>query len=224
MLKGFALYFILSMLTRNPFLALILLFIIYAVADKAYFGFLPDFFAPFKRNSRIKTLLAELELNPANADSAQELGVLYFGKRNYNRALQFLQKANEKVFNSPRLYLYMGMAYMELNRPTEGKQALDQAVGLDRKVGHGLPYIYLLQYELKRSNLSSDEIKALENGLSSFASAENFYRMGVVYKKHGDRQKARQMFECAIREYSYVPKRLRRIHRKWAVLSWMNRL
>jgi len=224
MLKGFALYFILSMLTRNPFLALILLFVIYAVADKAYFGFLPDFIAPFKRNNRIKTLLAELELNPANADSAQELGVLYFEKRNYNRALQFLKKANEKVFNSPRLYLYMGMAYMELNRSTEGKQALDQAVGLDRKVGHGLPYIYLLQYELKRSNHFFDEIKVLEEGLSSFASTENFYRMGVVYKKQGDRQKARHMFECAIQEYSYVPKRLRRIHRKWAVFSWINRL
>lgn len=219
MVKGFFLYYILSMLTHNPFLALILLVVIYVVADRAYLGLLPDVMAPLKRNNRINRLLAELEMNPANADNAQEAGILYFEKRNYHLASKYLEKAHEKVDNSARLYLYLGMTYMKLHRPAEGKSALDRAVELDRKVGHGLPYIYLLQYELDKNDGGSPESEALAKGLENFANTENFYRMGMAYKKHGYKDKAREMFNHAINEYSYVPGRLRRIHRKWAVLS-----
>ncbi|MCL4439197.1 MAG: tetratricopeptide repeat protein [Firmicutes bacterium] len=219
MLKGFVLYYILSMLTHNPFLALIMLLVIYGVADRTYFGFLPDFSAPFKRRNRIKRLLAELAVNPANADNAQELGILYFDKKNYSLALKYLQKANEKVNNSARLYLYLGMTYMELNEPDKGKESLDKAVELDRKVGHGLPYIYLLRYELNQHGAASEKTTELEQGLSNFASTENFYRMGRAYKDQGNKQKAKEMFAHALEEYAYVPNRVRRIHRKWAILS-----
>lgn len=219
MLKGFFLFYLLSMLTRNPLLALILLVVFYVAADKAYFGFLPDFFAPLKRSQRIRTLQDQLALNPADANAAQELGILFFEKKKYSQAIGYLKQANKKVTNSARLYLYMGMAYMEIKESEKGKQALDQAVELDRRVGHGIPYIFLLDYELEKHSDNAEVVKRLEEGLTSFANTENFFRMGMVYKKAGDRQKARNMFEKALSEYSYVPRRLRRIHRKWAVFS-----
>lgn len=219
MLKGFALYYILSMITHNPILALILIFVFYAVADKAYFGFLPDFMAPLRRNSQIKSLLAELAVNPANAASAQEVGILYFERKRYNKALKYLTKAHERIKDSARLYLYLGMTYMELRQFDKGKEALDNAVTMEKKVGHGLPYIYLLQYELERQVLDSAAINQLEEGLTNFASTENFFRAGIVYKKQGNREKAREMFSLAVEEYQGVPKRMRRIHRKWAILA-----
>ena len=223
MFKGLALYYILSMLTRNPILALILLVAIYAVADRAYFGFLPDFFGPLKRNARIKNLRSVLELNPANADAAQELGTLYFEKGKYGQALKYLLMANIKVDNSARLYLYLGMSYMELEDAENGKRALDKAVQLDGKVGHGLPCIYLLQYELIY-HVTPEVKEELEKGLANFANTENFYRMGMVFKNQGYRGKAKDMFSRAIEEYIYVPKRMRRIHRKWAILSRVQRM
>lgn len=219
MIKGLALFYILSMIFHNPILALILIFIFYAAADRAFLGFLPDVSAVFRRNSRIKSLLAELRLNPANASGAQELGILYFERKRYHQALQYLTKAHERIKDSARLYLYMGMTYMELKRSEAGKEALDAAVAMDRRVGHGLPNIYLLQYELDRQTPDPPAIKELEEGLTLFASAENFFRMGIVYKKKGNRTKAKAMFNLAIEEYQGVPKRLRRIHRKWAILA-----
>lgn len=219
MLKGFALYYILTMITHNPILALVLMFVLYAVADRAYFGFLPDFMAPLRRNSQIKSLLAELAVNPANAASAQEAGILYFERKRYNKALKYLTKAHEKIKDSARLYLYLGMTYMELEQFDKGKEALDNAVAIERKVGHGLPYIYLLQYELGRPVVVSEAIEKLEDGLTHFASTENFFRAGIVYKKQGNRKKAREMFSLAVEEYQGVPKRMRRIHRKWAILA-----
>lgn len=219
MFKGFILYYILSALTHSPLLALFLLFVLYAVADRAYLGFLPDISAPLKRNGNIRALRAELALNPANAAAAQELGTLYFEKKNYSRALEYLSLAAEKIHNSARLYLFLGMVYMELNRPEKGKAALDRVLELDSRVGYGLPYIYLIQFELKQDKANEAAIKKLETDLERYAGTENFYRLGMVYKKHGYRQRAKEMFRRAISEYAYVPKGMRRLHRKWAILA-----
>jgi len=164
-------------------------------------------------------MLAELRVNPANARSAQELGILYFERKQYNKALEYLTKAHGKIKDSARLYLYLGMTLMELKNFDTGKEALDNAVELERKIGHGLPYIYMLQYELGRGKLLPLEIKKLEEGLTNFASTEIFFRAGMVYKKQGNRHQAREMFNLAVEEYRGVPKRMKRLHRKWAVLA-----
>ncbi|HWI54265.1 MAG TPA: hypothetical protein VNT57_01120 [Desulfobacteria bacterium] len=216
MLKGFFLYYLLSRLTGNPILGLALLVFIYFLLDKTYLGFLPDFLRPFRRNTRINTLLSDIKVNPANANAAQELGILYFEKKQYRKSLVFLQKAHEKVKNSARLYLYMGMAYMELGEREDGRTALVKALELDRKVGRGLPHIYLLQYAMASNCQSVPEIEAQ---FTDFSNTENLYRMGMVYKKAGLIGEAREMFRCALEDYAYVPKNLRRIHRKWAILS-----
>lgn len=222
MLKGFLIYYLLSALTGNPLLALIIIIVAYVLLDKAYLGFLPDFSAPFRRNARINNLLSLIKVNPANADAAQELGILYFEKKNYEKSLQYLKMAHEKVKNSARLYLYLGMAYIELGQLEPGKEAIDHAVELDRKTGHGLPYIYLLKYELKKGR-DSEALTSLEAEFERFANTENFFRMGKVYKHAGHTRKAADMFTEALKDYSYVPKTLRRIHRKWALLSWLNK-
>lgn len=223
MLKGFFLYYLLSALTGNPLLAFIIIIIVYILLDKAYLGLLPNFSAPFRRNGRITNLLSLIKVNPANADAAQELGTLYFEKKNYSRALEYFEMAHEKVKTSARLYLYLGMTYMELGQSDQGKKALDKAVELDRKTGHGLPYIYLLRYELNRSVGDPETLTGLEQEFERFANTENFFRMGRVYKHAGRLQEASEVFNLALKEYAYVPKTLRRIHRKWAILSWLNK-
>ena len=223
MLKGFLIYYLLSALTGNPLLALIIIIVAYVLLDKVYLGFLPDFSAPFRRNSRIKNLLSLIKVNPANADAAQELGILYFEKGKYHKSLEYLKMAHEKVKNSARLYLYLGMSYVELGQLEPGKEALDNAVELDRKTGHGLPYIYLLRYELTRSEINPGALSRLETEFEKFANTENFFRMGRVYKHAGRNQEASEMFTQALQDYAYVPKTLRRIHRKWAMLSWLNK-
>ncbi len=217
--KGLGLYFLLSFLTRSPFLALVIIFVIYVFMDRAYIGFLPDFVAPFRRNSRIRHLREVLRINPADANAAQELGSIYFEKKDYRSALEFLNKALAKVTNSPRLYLYLGMAYMEVQQADTGKEALEKALQLDPRVGHGLPYIYLTRYELTCKEPELQKLKQLEDSFSGFANTENFYRMGMVYKETGDRQKAVELFRKALEEYSYVPGRLRKLHRRWALLA-----
>ncbi|WP_418791454.1 tetratricopeptide repeat protein [Phosphitispora sp. TUW77] len=217
--KGLGLYFLLSFLTRSPLLALVIIFLIYVFMDRAYIGFLPDFLAPFKRNSRIKRLREVLRVNPVDAGAAQELGSIYLEKKNYSSALEYLNKALEKVTNSPRLYLYLGIAYMELQQADQGKEFLEKALELDSRVGRGLVYIYLTRYELTHKGPGSDKLKQFADSFANFANTENLYRMGMVYKKTGNQQKANEMFHKALEEYSHVPGQLKKLHRRWAFLA-----
>ena len=212
------------MLTGNPFIALIAILLLYGVADRLFFGFLPDFLAPLKRNRRIKSLLAQIRLNPSDANGALELGVLHFEKRKYDKALEYLVKAKEKIENSARLYMYMGMAYMEKGDSGKGKEALDRALEINPSVGYGTPYIYLIQYCISRQIDDHNELAKLKECFEGFANAENFFKMGRVYKRIGNRQTAKDMFRHAIKEYSYCPGALKRLHRKWAFFSWINSL
>ncbi len=219
MLKGYFIFWILSMLTGNPLLALILLAIIYVVFDRAYVRLLPDFMAPFRRRSQIRALRRKIDINPADAASSMELGILLFEKKDFREAHTFLTNAYEKIKNSARLFFYLGMTDMELGDLQGGQAMLQQALQLDHRVGHGLPYVYLLKYEFNSTGRDSERLSSLEKGLNNFANTENFFRMGAIYEKLGIKEKAVEMYHSALQEYSYVPSSLKKLHRKWALLS-----
>jgi tetratricopeptide (TPR) repeat protein len=59
----------------------------------------------------------------------------------------------------------------------------------------------------------------LKERIESFSNAENLYRMGMIYKKQGKSKQAAEMFHLALKDYTYCPRRLRKMHRRWAFLS-----
>lgn len=216
----YLLYFLFYFLTGNFITPLIFIFIIYIIIDKMYFGLLSDLiFGPLKRKKRIKTLLTELELNKTNANSALEAGILYFESKKYKNAIEYLQKAKERIDDSARLFVYSGMAHMELKEYEKGREEIHKALEIDSSVIFGLPYIYLIRYELSKQSVNTEEVVKLEESLDRFANTENFYRMGRVYQKSRNQEKAVEMFTFALKDYSYIQKKFRRIHRKWALLA-----
>lgn len=224
-MKYWFIFFILNSIIGNFILTLIILFVAYLILDRMFFNIISgSIFGPIKRKRRIKSLLFELRLNPSNANNALELGTLYFESKKYTNAIEMLDRAYERIDNSPRLHAFKGMSLMELSRTEAGKEELLKALKLDNSVIFGLPYIYLIRYELGSENPDMDKVVELEKAVAKFANTENFYRMGKVYRKSGNNKKAVEMFDMAIREYSYVQKKFRRIHRKWVWLSRINKL
>ncbi len=219
-MKNFYLYFVLYFLTGSFIFPLIILFIVYLILDRIYFGLFSEYIIePVKRRKRIKALLRELQLNKSNANSALELGRLYFESKKYKKSIDYLNRAKERIDNSARLHAYMGMSYMELKQYENGREELLKALELDKSVIYGLPYIYLIKYEMGKEQVDTEEVSELEKGLEKFKNTENYYRLGMIFKKSGDKQKAREMFNLSLRDYSYVQKKFRRPHRRWALLS-----
>lgn len=218
-MKGFLLYFLLSSVTGNPLMALVGVILIYALIDKFYLGFLPDFTKLFRRNRQIKNNLKILQVNGQNAQAAFSLGVAYFEKKKYEQALKYLQHPKLKDNETANFYYYMGMTLMELKRNDEGKEYIMKALEMNPRVGYGLAYIYLIDHEMKKHRPDTNIINDLEEKIERFANTENLYKLGRLYKKLGNKEKAKELFSKAIAEYSYCPKGIRRIHRKWAILS-----
>lgn len=223
-MKSFYLYILLSMLTGNPLMAIILVFVIYALVDRYYFGFLPDFTRLFRRNIQIKNHLRELHVNPQNAHAAFSLGVLYFEKKKYGEALKYLEHPRLKNEDSASYFNYLGMTLMELDRVDEGKEYIVKALELEPRAGYGLPYVYLINNEMSQTVPDRNKINELEQKVERFANTEILYKLGMAYRKFGDREKARELFSKAITEYSYCPRGIRRLHRKWALLSRFRRV
>lgn len=218
-MKGFYLYYIVSLLTGSPLVVIAAAVILYLIVDRYYLGFLSGLGGIFKRNSQIRANLKEICLNPQNAKAAYALGMLYFEMHRFNDAYKFLEHSKLKDETTPGYLSCLGMTLMELGREDEGKDYILKAVDKDPRTGYGLPYIYLLQHEIKAENPDKNIIDSLEQKIERFANTENLYRMGMVYKKLNSKEKANAFFTKALAEYSYCPRGIRRLHRKWAILS-----
>lgn len=221
--RTFLIYFVLRLLGTPYFTIIIILVLIYLL-DRFFIGVLPNIFAPIKRRSTIKRLESELRINPSNSSDAMELGMLYFDRKRYSKALEYLDKAYERIKDSDRLLLYRGMTLVEMGCKKEGIDNLRKAVEISEGTGYGLPYVYLLSNAMEDPSIKQDEKKTLQDKFWRYANTENLYRMGMMYKRHGDREKAKKMFDNAIKEYSYCPRNLKKLHRRWALLSRLNRV
>jgi tetratricopeptide (TPR) repeat protein len=222
-MRSFYLYFLFSSLTGNPLVALILVFVAYGFVDKLYFGFLPDFTKGFRTNHQIKTHLRELSVNPQNAQAALNLGILYFEKKKYSQALDALQHPRLEKDGTANYYYYLGMTMMELKEIGVGKTFVEKALKMDPRIGYGLPYIYLLRNEMNQETPNKKLIEELEENVERFGNTENLYRIAMVYRSLGSKEKAKEFFNKAIETYAYCPRGLKRIHRKWAILARLYR-
>lgn len=218
-MKSFYLFYIISLFTGNPFLAIAAVLIIYVLIDRYYLGFLSGITGSFKKSSQIRISLGELNINPQNARAAYSLGVLYFERKRFKDALKYFEHPRLKDDGTAGYLDYLGMTLMELGRVEEGKNYILSALELDPRAGYGLPYIYLIEDELIRGSSDKHKINDLEQKIQRFSNTENLYKMGIVFKKFGNREKAVMFFSRALAEYSYCPRGIKRLHRKWAILA-----
>lgn len=218
-IRSFYLFYIISLFTGNPFLAIAAVIIIYVFIDRYYLGFLSGFTKKLKRGSQIRVGLGELSVNPQNARAAYSLGVLYFERNRFKDALKYLEHPRLKEDRTAGYYNYLGMTLMELGRVEEGKDYILSALELDPRAGYGLPYIYLIEDELRNGIPDRSRVDDMEQKMQRFSNTENLYKMGMVFKKYKDREKAGMFFSKALIEYSYCPRGVKRLHRKWAILS-----
>lgn len=215
-------FWLLSAILRNPILALIVLAFIYAVIDQQFIGVLPDFTKPFRRNSRIRSLRAEIERSPFNAAASQELGLLLVEQGSYEEAAKRLQSALERMPENANVRLGLGIALYNLGEYEQAVAEIQEAIKLNPKAGYGLPNVYLLMNELRLGESGDSAVIAdLIEKILSYGSPEVLYRSGVALQQAGDKDGAKRMFSAAVSNYRSFPGRVRKLHRRWAYAAWL---
>jgi CHAT domain-containing protein/tetratricopeptide (TPR) repeat protein len=132
---------------------------------------------------RARQFLSNAEKDRADADSAHALGKLYLLQKEYDRSIQYLERAAKTDSKNPQIYADLGAAYLE-----KGQLELDASKSKEPNVqsGKGLADLgQSLEYLKQALELDPNLLEALFNrGLvheqqSLYQEAENDWRVYI---------------------------------------------
>ncbi|MDD2554390.1 MAG: tetratricopeptide repeat protein [Desulfotomaculaceae bacterium] len=217
-MNKFIIFVLLSYLTGNPLLVLLIMLLAIFFLERRFVGLLPDLLGPWRRAKRIRQLKRDIAINPANAESYLELGEAYFKQGKYEAAISFLESASNKMEGHPLFHFCLGASYYECGRVSNGKEELEKAIKANPKVSMGEPYVYLVKIYLEEG-LPGEKIEHAFKQLLLYGSPEVFCRAGRHFLRGYDRERARRLFHETIESYEVCRGSLRRKYRRWAILA-----
>jgi len=217
-MKTIGLYMLLTLLTGNPLLSLVILLLLFFFAEQRFIGILPDVSALWRRGKKAKLLQKEIRLNPANAEACLELGEIYFRRGKYGQALSFLENASGKMAGHPLFHFYLGATYYNLGKIEKGKNELEKAIEANPKVSFGEPYLYIISICLDEKQADA-RLEDAFNQLLLYGTPKTFYQAGRLFLNSNDKERARLLFKETIANYDACRGAMRRYYRRWALLS-----
>ncbi|NQY99657.1 MAG: tetratricopeptide repeat protein [Bdellovibrionales bacterium] len=148
-----------------------------------------------------------LKLKPSYTEARNNLGRVYVELKQYETAIQILEKAQEDlVYPFPaKILTNLGYAYLEYGRLLKAQQLLKQAVDLNRSsclATNLWAKTYYKQANFYQAAIGFDQ--AIQVCKPS-AFAEPQYLSGVSYFKVGRREMARTRFQELLKEYPVGP-------------------
>ncbi|MBP1931434.1 tetratricopeptide repeat protein [Ammoniphilus resinae] len=222
-MSKFILFSLLWWITGSPFLAILLLLIIFYLIDRRYVGIFPSITRPIQRARRMARLKEELRLNPHHTGNKLELARIYLEKRQYQEALSYLQEVYEKMEDAPEILYELGLCHLKTGEIEKGEKMILDALRGNPHVKYGEPYLELVDVFSKRNTEKAfyylQQIRAIHS-----SSVETYYRLGNLYITMGQRSEAKAAFVEAGEIYRGLPKYMRRKQRKWAWLSSLKKL
>ncbi|CAG7657317.1 tetratricopeptide repeat protein [Paenibacillus allorhizosphaerae] len=205
-------------ITGNPFIALVVLLIIFYVFERRFIGLTPSVLKPLQRGRRLARLKEELRMNPHHTTTKLDIARIYMEQKKYAAALELLQEVAAVMEESAEVLCELGICELRLGRLTEGETYLLEALNRNPRVKYGEPYL-----RLGEAYAATDPEKAIRY-LEQFrevhsSSCEAYYRLGLLYRQLGRYEEARRAFRETVELYRGLPKYKRRHERRWALLA-----
>lgn len=215
--SSFFLFLLLSQLLGSTLGRLLVVAVVLWYLDDRYFGLLASLWAPVMRRQRIASLRSSVAINPADVRSLVELGDHYLHMGRPRLAAEYLEQAAQRGEDGARFLYLLGAAWIQLGRHAEGRAKLEAALAAQPSMAFGEPYLYLLEETLATEGGSSPRVAELVAHLDDFDSVEVLTRGGWLCARAGRKDLARSLFAEAVRNYGFVPKKMRRRERRWLV-------
>jgi len=217
----FILFFFLSWLTGSPFLAVVILLVVYLAIDRTYYGFVPDPLRAFRSAGRIRELQRIIAINPHDARSMKELGIFMVERKNYQKALEYFIRASSKMSDEPEFNYYYGISLARSGAVDKGRALVDNALLAAPGLKYGDPYLAMAEVYIDTGAYDS-AVPLLEHFLKvRISSTEGLYQMGLVKVKTGKAGEGREYLKKAVAVFKEAPRYKRKIERKWV---WKARL
>jgi tetratricopeptide (TPR) repeat protein len=207
-------------LTGNPFLAIIILLIVFYVLDRRYVGIMPNIFRPLQLRSRAKRLKQDLGANPHNTSVKLDLARNLIERKKYHEALPYLEQTMSVMEDSADVHYELGLCQLKLGDLAKGESLMQRAIELNPKVKYGEPYLRLGEalagVNPAKAVAYLEQFRELQT-----SSCEAYYRLGQLYQQLGRTSDAKRAFQDTLDIYRALPRYSRRQQRRWA---WLARL
>jgi len=148
------------------------------------------------RDKALKLFLSAHDLDGTHSDIACHIGMCYEEMGEIDKAIFYLEQAAEKGPKGPHAFRALGECYLAKERPRDACKAYEKAIKkhpTDAKSLSALGHLYgRLGESLEIAIILARESTAIEpeNGLYR-------YRLGELYLKHAEPEKAVEQFEKA---------------------------
>ncbi|WHX51037.1 tetratricopeptide repeat protein [Paenibacillus woosongensis] len=219
----FLILIILSWLTGNVFLSLLIFLGILYFLDRRFVGIFPSFTKPFRRTRQIARLKQQLTVNAFDVSSKRELARLLLDQRKFKEAYNLLQEAKSSSESSAEFWSDLGEAQLGMGQLEEGEQHVLQALAINERVKYGQPYLSLA-FAFREKNPEKALQYAKQFGEHYSSSSEAYYLLGSLYQSLNRTEEAKRSWEEAIAIYRSLPRYKKRDERKWAWRSYFKKL
>ncbi|MFD0674019.1 tetratricopeptide repeat protein [Cohnella sp. GCM10027633] len=204
----------------NPFIAIIVLLLIFYFLERRYIGLTPSLIRPLKRRSAIARWKRQIQMSPHDVSAKSELARLLIERKSYAEARGILTGIEDRMDHSAEFWSDLGTCELALGRLAEGEEAMLRAIEISPRVKYGQPYIRLAE-----SFSKPDPEKAI-GFLQRFkevnsSSCEAYYRLGAIYAGLGRTEDAAIAYRECAQLYRTLPRYMKRHERKWAIRAWL---
>jgi tetratricopeptide (TPR) repeat protein len=214
------LFFGLTWLFGNPFVAIIVILLLFYVLERRFIGLSPSLVRPWRRRRAMAKWKRQLEISPYDVSAKLELARLLIENGKYNQARSMLQSIQEQMEHSAEYWSDLGVCDLALGRLEDGEREMNQALLISPKVKYGQPYLRLAAALAKKDPAKAIAYLEEFKGVNS-SSCEAYYRLGEIYSSLGKPEEASAAFRECRHLYRTLPKYMKRHERRWALRAFL---
>ncbi len=216
-MRTFFLFYLLSVLLRNPLLALVLvgLFVYFGEARARGRYFNPA--RLFERRNAIAELKRTLALNDHDVSAHNDLGRLLVEGAKPAEALPHLEKAIRRMEESAETNFYYGLCLLQSGAEEKGLEHIGKALEISRHFRYGAAQLEVARHFAGAERWAETRRWAKQAVEINTSSVEGWTLLGDAALETGDSQAARDAYRSAREAFSALPSYLRLPARRWLV-------
>jgi tetratricopeptide (TPR) repeat protein len=221
-MRSLFLFGVLTWMTGNPLLALVVVIVVTAAGYGYISGRVFRIPRAVNRWLTIRELDRVVGTNPHDATAQADLGRLLVEAGQAARAVSHLESAHARAPEVAETAYYLGAARLRLGDGARGRPLIEEALARDPRLGYGAPYLRLADYYLDQGQPAEALTHLARFAEMHASSVEGQYKLARAYLATGRADRAPAALDEAVRAYRGAPWFKRREERLWRLrVGWL---